>query len=168
MTPAAREPVLRAFRAADAPVLDRLAVDAFRQYSVLFSDWPAMAKALACHAELATRAEIIVAEADGAIAGSVGYVGPDRPKADYFDPAWPIIRMLVVDPAARGHGLGRLLSEACLAAARRDGAPLIALHTSPIMTVALPMYLRMGFAWLKDVPPIQGVPYAVYTRQLAS
>ncbi|MCZ0738712.1 GNAT family N-acetyltransferase [Phreatobacter sp. AB_2022a] len=161
-------PILRAYKAGDAPVLDRLAVAAFSQYGALFSDWPAMARALACHAALAAKAEIIVAEHDGEVAGSVGYCGPGRPKAAYFDEAWPIIRMLVVAPAARGLGLGRLLSEACLDAARRDGAPLIALHTSPIMTVALPMYLRMGFAWLKDVQPIHGVPYAVYTKQLDS
>ena len=164
----ATAPVLRAYKAGDAPVLDRLAVAAFSQYSGLFSDWPAIAQALACHAALATKAEIIVAEHDGEIAGSVGYCGPGQPKAAYFDEAWPIIRMLVVDPAARGLGLGRLLSQACLDAARRDGAPLIALHTSPIMTVALPMYVRMGFAWLKDVQPIHGVPYAVYTKRLDS
>jgi hypothetical protein len=34
------------------------------------------------------------------------------------------------------------------------------------MTVALPMYLRMGFARLRDAPPILGVDYAVYTKTL--
>ena len=43
---------------------------------------------------------------------------------------------------------------------------VIALHTSPIMTVALPMYLRMGFERLRDAPPIRGVYYAVYTKML--
>jgi GNAT superfamily N-acetyltransferase len=103
--------------------------------------------------DLAERGEIIVAEIDGRIAGGVAYVGPGKPKAAFFDPAWPIIRMLVVDPAARGHGLGRALTEACLHRARRDAAPVIALHTTPIMTVALPMYLRMGFRFLRDAPP---------------
>ncbi|QCI66097.1 GNAT family N-acetyltransferase [Phreatobacter stygius] len=158
---------LRAFRADDEGQVDRLAVAAFQQYSGLFSDWPAMAAGLACSAELATKAEIIIAETGGRIAGSVGYCGPDRPKAVYFDQAWPIIRMLVVDPAMRGKGLGRLLSEACMVKARRDRSTVIALHTSPIMTVALPMYQRMGFEWLRDVPPIHGVPYAVYLKQLA-
>ena len=52
------------------------------------------------------------------------------------------------------------------AATIRDFASAIALHTSPIMTVALPMYLRMGFAKLRDAPPILGVDYAVYTKAL--
>ncbi|WP_338821991.1 GNAT family N-acetyltransferase [Bradyrhizobium septentrionale] len=72
----------------------------------------------------------------------------------------------MIDPAFRGKGLGRALSTECVARAKRDGAPAIALHTSPIMTVALPMYLRMGFLKAHDVPPIFGVPYAVYTKAL--
>ena len=74
--------------------------------------------------------------------------------------------MLVVDPAARGLGTGRALTEACVARARRDHAPEIALHTSPIMTVALPMYLRMGFVRVRDAPPLFGVPYAIYMKSL--
>jgi len=74
--------------------------------------------------------------------------------------------MLVVDPAFRGKGIGQALSDACIARARRDGAPIIALHTSPIMSVALPMYLKMGFTKAYDAPPIFGVAYAVYTKAL--
>ena len=73
--------------------------------------------------------------------------------------------MPVVDPDARGLGAGRALTEACVARARRDRAPEIALHTSPIMTVALPMYLRMGFVRVRDAPPLFGVPYAIYVKR---
>lgn len=59
-----------------------------------------------------------------------------------------------------------MLTEACLERARRDHSPIIALHTSPIMSVALPMYLRMGFEKLRDAPDIHGVSYAVYTKSL--
>jgi hypothetical protein len=58
------------------------------------------------------------------------------------------------------------LSTECIVRAKRDGSPVMALHTSPIMTVALPMYLRMGFIKACDVPPIFGVAYAVYTKAL--
>lgn len=34
------------------------------------------------------------------------------------------------------------------------------------MTVALPMYLRMGFELAHDAPPVFGVPYAVYLKRL--
>jgi ribosomal protein S18 acetylase RimI-like enzyme len=75
--------------------------------------------------------------------------------------------MLVVDPTTRGRGLGRALTDACIARARRDGATVIALHTSPIMTVALPMYRRLGFEQVREAPPIHGVAYAVYLKSLA-
>ena len=58
------------------------------------------------------------------------------------------------------------MSDERVSRARRDGSPIIALHTSPIMSVALPMYLKMGFAKAYDAPPIFGVAYAVYTRAL--
>ena len=115
---------------------------------------------------LSTTGEIIIAELQDKFAGAVAYFGPDRPKATFFDQSWPIIRMLIVDPAFRGKGIGHALTNECIARAKRDGAPLIALHTSPIMTVALPMYLRMGFVKAYDAPPIFGVAYAVYTKAL--
>jgi hypothetical protein len=34
------------------------------------------------------------------------------------------------------------------------------------MSVALPMYLKMGFVKVHDAPPISGVAYAVYTKAL--
>ncbi|MDX2205131.1 MAG: GNAT family N-acetyltransferase [Hyphomicrobiaceae bacterium] len=74
--------------------------------------------------------------------------------------------MLVVDPGARGGGIGRRLTEACIRRAARERSPIIALHTTPIMTVALPMYLRMGFVKVRDAPDIHGVPYAVYAKSL--
>jgi len=87
-------------------------------------------------------AKIVLVEINGRVSG-VAYVAGGKPKASFFDQSWPIIRMLVVDPASRGRGIGRLLAEECIRRARRGQAPLIALHTTPIMSVALPMYLRM-------------------------
>ncbi len=108
----------------------------------------------------------MVAEIQDQIIGAVAYIPPGRPKASYFQKEWPVIRMLVVDPSCRGHGVGRELTRECLARARRDRSPVVALHTSTIMTVALPMYLRMGFEWAHDAPPVFGVPYAVYLKRL--
>ena len=116
--------------------------------------------------DLSASGEVIVAEFQSQFAGAVAYFGPDSPKASFFDQRWPVIRMLIVDPAFRGKGLGRALSEQCIARAKRDGSPLIALHTSPIMAVALPMYLRMGFVRVHDAPPVYGAPCTVYTKAL--
>ena len=157
---------LRDFLASDAPVLNRLAVGSFSQYSSHYQDWPAMARILEKMSDMAHSAEIIVAEHDDRIVGAVGYMPPDVPKAAHFKPEWPIVRMLVVDPNARGLGAGRALTEACVARARRDRAAEIALHTSEMMTVALPMYLRMGFERVSDAPDLFGVPYGIYVKKL--
>jgi GNAT superfamily N-acetyltransferase len=155
---------IRDYQSSDAENLNRLAVAAFGQFRDHYQDWPAMLAGLSKTSDLSASGEVIIAELQGEFAGAVAYFGPNRPKAAFFDQSWPIIRMLIVDPAFRGKGIGYALSSECIARAKRDGAPLIALHTSPIMNVALPMYLRMGFVKAYDAPPIFGVAYAVYTK----
>ena len=157
---------IRDYATTDAEDLNRIAVAAYGQYRDQFQDWPAMLAWLSNASSLSAIGETIVAEVDDSFAGSVTYFGPDRPREAFFDQHWSIIRMLVVDPAFRGKGLGRALSTECIARAKRDGSPVMALHTSPIMTVALPMYLRMGFVKAHDAPPIFGAAYAVYTKAL--
>ncbi|MBR1213809.1 GNAT family N-acetyltransferase [Bradyrhizobium sp. JYMT SZCCT0180] len=158
--------LIRDYEGSDADNLNRTAAAAFGQFRDHYNDWPAMLAGLSKTPALGTTGEVIIAELQDKFAGAVAYFGPDRPKAAFFDQSWPIIRMLIVDPAFRGRGIGHALSNECIARAKRDGAPLIALHTSPIMTVALPMYLKMGFVKAYDAPPIFGVAYAVYTKAL--
>jgi GNAT superfamily N-acetyltransferase len=160
--------VLREFNEADAGELNRLAVRAFEEYAGSYSDWPAMVAAYERMSDLAKTGEIVVAEASGSIVGAVVYIPPHRRKARYFDEAWPVIRSLVVDPNSRGAGVGRALTQECIDRAKRDQSPVIALHTSAIMTVALPMYLRMGFEWHHDAPAVYGVPYGVYVKRLVA
>jgi GNAT superfamily N-acetyltransferase len=157
---------IRDYEDSDAEDLNRIAVSAFGQYRDHYQDWPAMQARLSKTSALSAAGDVIVAEFHKQFAGAVAYFGPDAQKAEFFDQRWPVVRMLVVDPTFRGKGLGRALSAECFARARRDGSPVIALHTSPIMTVALSMYLRMGFVRAFDAPPIFGVAYAVYTKAL--
>jgi ribosomal protein S18 acetylase RimI-like enzyme len=158
--------MLRDYRDGDAEAIVRVALAAFAEFEPHYSDWPLFTTHVAKMPELSTTGEIIVAEDSGQIVGAVVYVGPRAPKPAFFDPAWPVIRMLVVDPSARGKGIGRQLTEECLRRAERDQAAVIALHTTPIMTVALPMYLRMGFEKVGEAPDILGVPYGVYVKAL--
>ena len=157
---------IRDYDGQDADSLNRIAVSAFEPFRDHYQDWPAMRAGLAKTSALNATGELIVVECDGQLAGGVAYVGPNRAKAAFFDQGWPVIRMLVVDPAFRGQGLGRTLSMECIARAKRDASKVIALHTSPIMTIALAMYLRMGFVRIADAPPIFGVAYSVYTKAL--
>ena len=158
--------LIRDFVPRDAPAVNAVALAAFEQYRDHYADWAAFSPSVGSMASLAEHGELIVAELEDRIAGAAVYFGPAAAKPPLFDPQWAIIRMLVVDPAARGRGLGRALTHECIGRAERDRAEAIALHTSPIMHVALRMYLRLGFALYREASPIFGVPYAVYRKRL--
>jgi ribosomal protein S18 acetylase RimI-like enzyme len=132
----------------------------------VFNVWPQTARLVGSLAALATELELIVGELDGRVAGAVGYVAPFAPREAAFAPDWGLVRLLSVTPAARGHGLGRRLTEECIARARRDRAAAIGLHTSPVMQVALPLYRRLGFVYERALPDRNGVPYALYRLTL--
>lgn len=158
--------LIRSYQDADAAAVNRVAIRAFQQFAGAFDDWELRKHSIAQLASLASETELIVAEMSGVACGAVGYGPPGMPRPDFFRPEWAIVRMLVVDPAARGLGIGRALTMECIRRALRDAAGMIALHTSPIMTVALPMYERMGFTHQYAVAPRGGVPYAVYALRL--
>ena len=158
---------LRAFSAADGAAVDALAIAAFEEFRDAYNDWPRFSKIISSMASLNQSGELIVAESEEAgIVGAVGYIGPHKPKSAFFKPEWPIMRMLVVAPTARGFGIGRRLADECVQRAQRDHAPLLALHTTPIMKIALPMYERMGFKFHSEAPAIFGVPYGIYIKRL--
>ena len=159
-------PVLRDHLPSDAAQINALALQAFEQFKDAYLDWPGFRLKIGNMSALANAGEIIVSEANGKIVGAVAFVGPGEPKAEFFRLEWAIIRMLVVAPASRGHGIGRALVEESLLRARRDGASEVALHTSEIMHVALLLYERMGFKLVSTAPVIHGVNYGVYVAKL--
>lgn len=158
--------MLRDFKPTDAEAVNALALAAFDQFRSAYADWAVFSRNIGSMASLATAGELIVAAVDERIVGAVVYVAPHKPKKEFFSVEWPILRMLVVSPAHRGYGIGRALTQECILRAQRDGASLIALHTSPIMEVALPMYQRMGFAFHSEAPEIFGVFYGIYVKAL--
>lgn len=90
-------------------------------------------------------AEIYVAVTEGRPVGSVTYL----PDAALDDHPWPeggaVLRLLAVDPGARGRGLGRRLTAVCIDRAREQGAGFLALHTAPLMAAARHLYEGLGF-----------------------
>jgi len=88
--------------------------------------------------------DVLVAETDGRIAGTVTY--SDRNETDRALPAaWATFRSLMVHPDAQSSGLGRLLTDHCIGAARRSGASSLGIHTADFMTAARRIYDRIGF-----------------------
>lgn len=159
-------PIIREYLPNDSAQVNALALLAFKQFKDSYHDWPTFRAKIGNMSALADVGEVIVAEVEGRIVGAVAYIGPGVPKAEFFRPEWPIMRMLVVAPDFRGHGIGHALAQECVRRAKRDGASIFALHTSELMHVALPMYQRMGFKWKSAAPMIHGVKYDVYAKEI--
>jgi ribosomal protein S18 acetylase RimI-like enzyme len=158
---------IRDYLDTDRAAVNAVALAAFAQYAGAYDDWPTFSAGIARMADLAGDGDLLVAERDGGIAGAVVHVGPGRPRSAIFPDDWSVIRMLVVDPATRGGGIGRALVAATLERARHAQAPAVGLHTSPIMATALRLYESIGFVRENDLPPIRGVPYARYVLPAA-
>jgi len=65
------------------------------------------------------------------------------------------IRLLAVDPVARGMGVGKALTEACIELARNKAHAEVVLHTTQAMQIAWRMYEKMGFKRSEDLDFLQ-------------
>ena len=101
----------------------------------------------------APRGALLIAHVDGAIAGCCALRPLD--SSDYVNASE--MKRLYVCPAFRGLGLGRLLAEAILDAARMAGYDSVLLDTLNDMDIARAMYEELGF---KEIPPYYHNPIA--------
>ncbi len=88
-----------------------------------------------------------IAELDGTPVGCVFCMRKDDRTAQ--------LRLLLVEPAARGLGLGDRLVGECLAFARRAGYQEIVLWTNDILSAARRIYQRYGFELVDSRAPSQ-------------
>ena len=116
-----------------------------------------------------SRAELLVVrDEEGSVVGSVALVlSGDFGEVTTSDEE-AAFRMLVVEPEARGRGIGELLVSTCLDRARAAGKTRMVLSTGPEMTAAHRLYERLGFRRLpeRDWTPVPGIDLMVYTRDL--
>jgi GNAT superfamily N-acetyltransferase len=118
----------------------------------------------------AAAAQVLVAADpwDGHVAGTVTFVPDGGPMGEIARPSEAEFRMLAVDPAAQGRGLGGRLLERVLDESRRRGNDGIVCSSLPAMRAAHRVYRRLGFrrAPERDWSPVPGVDLVAFVRPL--
>ncbi|RIJ37769.1 GNAT family N-acetyltransferase [Pontibacter oryzae] len=155
----------RAAFAAEFKPLGALMVQAYAQLPDFPKpdEQPAYYRMLANIGEFAQKpgAELLVAVSpEGRLAGGVVYfsdmqyygsggTATKEPNASGF-------RLLAVDPSVRGHGIGKLLVDACISRAKSKQHKQLIIHTTKAMQVAWQLYERMGFKRAEELDFMQG------------
>jgi GNAT superfamily N-acetyltransferase len=150
-------PAIRDARPGDTAAIESVTLAAYQEYAAQLPPpfWEAYrANIVGTLADVKPAAQL-VAEREGRIVGTVllypaGAVFPNR--ADGGAAArWPEVRLLAVDPAARGQGVGDALMRACMHRAWAEGSRALTLHTTPMMAAAMRLYTRMGFVHVPEL-----------------
>ncbi|TQF67183.1 GNAT family N-acetyltransferase [Rhodococcus spelaei] len=117
----------------------------------------------------ADQAEVVVAEMNGEVVGSVTIAEPGSPFADVASTGELEFRMLAVSPDSRGKGAGSALVRHVLDAAYDRGLHAVVISTEPEMVDARRIYDRYDFTPAPDRnwEPVPGMSLTVLVREIA-
>jgi GNAT superfamily N-acetyltransferase len=159
-------PEIRRAEASEYTAIGELLVTVYSQLDGFpkESEQPDYYRMLANVGELAKRphAEILVAIVESRMVGAVVFFGDmqfygsatnERDAAGF--------RLLAVLDEARGQGIGKQLTQACIDKATQTNRSQLIIHTTEAMKKAWNMYERMGFKRSEDLDFMQG-KLAVY------
>jgi len=113
--------------------------------------------------------DIVLGAFDGDVPlGCVTYVNdPSSPHAELLGDDEASFRMLAVDLAAQGRGVGDALSNACIQRARVAGRAAVFIYSGAWMAAAHRLYGRLGFERVPDRDRVVHVAPAVDVELLA-
>jgi ribosomal protein S18 acetylase RimI-like enzyme len=163
----AASPIVRPATAEDYPAVARLSVDAYEADGQLVASTH-YAPVLADVAGRAVDTEVLVAVSGeaGQVVGAVSFVRPGSRYAELAGPDEAEFRMLAVDPAAQGTGVGEALVRACITRAGEVGARAIVICTRDFAVRAHRLYAKLGFVRVpeQDWSPLPGVSLLALRR----
>lgn len=106
--------------------------------------------------------DILMATQGSQILGAVVYINDLKDygaDVDLSKEEGAAFRLLAVSNSARGLGVGKLLTHACLDKARSNGLGQVIIHTTDSMKVAWGMYEKIGFKRAEELDFLQsGLP----------
>jgi ribosomal protein S18 acetylase RimI-like enzyme len=113
-------------------------------------------------------ASVFVAEVAGCVVGAVTLMLSASPLREIAAEDEAEFRMLAVDPAAQGRGVGRALVLACADAARSGGFRTLVCSSQDRMAAAHRVYERLGFERDpgRDWSPVEGVRLLAFSLAL--
>lgn len=160
------ELIIRPATEQDDAEVNRVTVAAYREH---FPDpqQPYLRSVATAATARREQAETWVAERGGIIEGAVTLTGHDTPWTDVARPHELEFRLLCIDPAVQGNGLGtELVRRILAAAAEREGIDAVVLTTNDSWTGPQAFYERLGFVraperdWVPgDAPDVQLIVY---------
>ena len=116
----------------------------------------------------AAAAELLAAEEDGVLLGTVTFVPEGGPLGEIARPDETEFRMLAVAPAGQGRGIGGALLAHVAEASRARGKAGVVCSSQPAMRAAHRVYERLGFrrAPERDWSPVPGMDLLAFTLVL--
>lgn len=143
-----------------------LLVDAYAEYAARMSPdaWASFAQDIGNVRGRMIEADVVVAERDGLLVGSVTLFTRHRGVQS----GTVGVRLLAVHPDARGTGVGRVLMEYAIEHARREHQNRVVLSTTQEMESARDLYEKLGFHRepALDHEPAPGVRFEGYALDL--
>jgi len=156
---------------AEKKSLQQLGILSYNQFSKILApaDWATLDRFLTGDKmwdQLVHNSKIFVCEHNDNLIG-MAYLVPSGNPTHIYPADWSYVRMVGVDPAYRGQGIARQLTQMCVDYARQSNEKIVGLHTSEKMEDAIHVYQAIGFKLYKEINPIYGMRYFLYKLDIA-